>query len=180
MRKGRLICSGLRPGGYHQIARENGQPAPHFLRRAGDLASADPWAWHEIEPPAEVCMRRRRRVDVWLDGEVLQVDAHFRDSLWDVDGTELALHEYTLAASVDRTTRRIKGLSATPRVLPFPECPGAAPHAEQLVGMRVDAFRTSVQETLRELEACTHLNDMLRCLGEVHHLAELVERAGRT
>lgn len=43
--------------------------------------------------------------------------------------------------------------------------------------MRVDAFRTSVHETLRELEACTHLNDMLRCLGEVHHLADVVEPA---
>lgn len=177
MRKGRLICSGLRPNGYHQLAREQGNPSPHFVRLAGNLASPDPWAWHEIEAPADVCLRRRRRVDVWPRGEVLHVDAHFRDSFWDVDGTELALHEYTLGATVDRSTRRILTLEATPRVLPFPECPGAAPHAKQLVGMPVDAFRTSVQETLRELEACTHLNDMLRCLGEVHALADLVETA---
>jgi len=177
MRKGRIICSGLRPGGYHQITREAGEMNPHFLRRAGDLSSDDPWAWHEIEPPAEVCMRRRRRVDVSEDGEVLRVDAHFRDSMWDVDGTELALHEYTLDAVVDRSTRRIVAIEAVPRVLPFPECPGAAPHVAQLVGMPVDAFRTSVQETLRELEACTHLNDMLRCLGEVHALAAQLDGA---
>lgn len=176
MRKGRVICSGLRPGGYQEQARAQGNSTPHFLRPAGDLTSPDPWAWHEIEAPPEVCMRRRRRVDVWRRGGVLRVDAHFRDSLWDVDGTELALHEYTLESSVDRSTRRILDLVATPRVLPFPECPGAAPHAARLVGMPVDSFRTSVQETLRELEACTHLNDMLRCLGEVHALAELVEK----
>jgi hypothetical protein len=42
--------------------------------------------------------------------------------------------------------------------------------------MPVDGFRTSVQETLRELEACTHLNDMLRCLGEVPALAGIIEK----
>jgi len=179
MRKGRLICSGLRPGGYHQISREQGNQNSHFVRLAGDLTSPDEWAWHDIEPAPEVCMRRRRRVDVWPNEDLLQVDAHFRDSLWEVDGTELSLHEYTLVATVDRVTRRIESLEATPRVLPFPECPGAAPHASQLVGMTVDSFRTSVQETLRELEACTHLNDMLRCLGEVHALAQIVETASR-
>jgi hypothetical protein len=177
MRKGRLICSGLRPHGYHQLARENGNPSPHFVRLAGDLTSSDRWAWHEIEAPAEVCMRRRRRVDVWPHDDLLHIDAHFRDSFWDLDRTELALHEYTVGATIDRSTRRILTLEATPRVLPFPECPGAAPHAAQLVGMPVDAFRTSVQETLHELEACTHLNDMLRCLSEVHALADLVETA---
>jgi Protein of unknown function (DUF2889) len=152
-----------------------GTRARTFVRIAGNLTSTDPWAWHEIEAPAEVCMQRRRRVDVWPNDDVLHVDAHFRDSFWDVDRTELALHDYTLGATTDRSARRILTLEATPRVLPFPECPGAAPHAAQLVGMSVDTFRTSVQETLRELEACTHVNDMLRCLGEVHSLADLAE-----
>src|SRR5690606_6820017 len=101
-----------------------------------------------------------------------------RDSLWDVDGSELALHEYTLQARVDRDSRAITAIDATPRVLPFPECPGAAPHVTRLVGMPVGGLRTSVQDTLRELEACTHLNDMLRCLAEVHALAVEAERAG--
>lgn len=54
---------------------------------------------------------------------------------------------------------------ATLRVLPFPECTFAAPHAGQPVERPVSGFRTRVQET--ELRACTHLNDMLRCLAEV-------------
>ena len=62
-------------------------------------------------------------------------------------------------------------MRATPRVLPFPECPWAAHHTSQLVGHPVRTFRTDVQETLTEMECCTHLNDMLRCLAEVPALA---------
>lgn len=175
-RKGRVICSGLRPGGYHELRRAAQDPHPHFLRRAGNLDSVDPLAWHEIEPPEAVSMRRRRRVDIRPTQQTLEVDAHFRDSVWDLDGTELALHEYTLEAQVDRVTHQIVSIIAKPKVLPFPECPAAARHVEKLVGMSVDRFRTSVQETLRELEACTHLNDMLRCLGEVSALASAVDR----
>jgi hypothetical protein len=177
MRKGKIICSGLRPGGYHQTAREANLPDAHFLRKAGDLSSDDPWAWHDMEPPVLVMLRRRRRVDVWLEGDLIGVDAHFRDSVWEPDGTESALHEYTLEAHVERSSHRITDISAQPRVLPWPECPAAAPHVAQLVGMPVGGFRTSVQGTLRELEACTHLNDMLRCLAEVHALADHLERS---
>jgi hypothetical protein len=35
----------------------------------------------------------------------------------------------------------------------------------------VSSFRTRVQQTLTELRACTHLNDMLRSLAEVPALA---------
>lgn len=169
-RANRIICSGLRPGGYHAQRAEAGDYGGHHIRLAGDLDGNDPWAWHEIEPPAAVCLRRRRRVDVWRDGDDLAVDAHFRDSLWRWDGTEMALHEYTLQAVVD-PAGDVRQIAAQPRVLPFPECPWAAPHVASLVGMNVYGFRTSVQDTLTELRACTHLNDMLRCLAEVAALA---------
>ncbi len=175
VRKGRIICSGLRPDGVAQNTRAAGDLTAHYLRSAGDLTSADPFAWHVIEPPAEVCMRRRRRVDVWVEGHDLVLDAHFRDSLWAVDGSELALHEYSLTGAVDRTTNRITEIHAEPRVLPWPECPGAVPHVSQLVGLQVGGFRTSVQDTLQGLECCTHLNDMLRCLAEVHTLGSLLD-----
>jgi hypothetical protein len=38
----------------------------------------------------------------------------------------------------------------------------------------VRSFRTDVQSTLTELQACTHLNDMLRCLAEVPALAAAI------
>jgi hypothetical protein len=171
-RDGRTICSGLRPGGYHEVSREQGNPLPHFLRCTGDLSDPnDPWAWHDIEPAPDVCMRRRRRVDAWRSGSTITVDAHFRDSLWDVHHDELAVHEYTLEATIDAGSSVLQSIVAVPRVLPFPECPWAAPHASMLVGMPVGGFRTSVQDTLTELQCCTHLNDMVRCLAEVPVLA---------
>jgi hypothetical protein len=175
-RDGRVVCSGLRPGGYHQVSRERGVDLSHFLRLAGDLsAPKDSWAWHEIEPAPTVCMRRRRRLDVWWSGEQIAVDGHFRDSTWDRDHVELSLHEYTLQATIDPASHALRSIDTQARVLPFPECPWAAPHTVELVGMSVDGFRTSVQDTLTELHCCTHLNDMLRGLAEVPVLARSIE-----
>ena len=174
MRKGRIICSGLRPNGFMQIKRERGEFAVHFLRTAGDLTSDDPWAWHDIEPAPEYCMRRRRRIDAWREGDAIAIDVHFRDSLWNVDHVELALHEYTVQAKVDLATGTLEEIEALPRVLPFPECPWAAPNATMLVGHDIGGFRTDVQRTLTELQCCTHLNDMLRGLTEVPRFASAV------
>jgi hypothetical protein len=172
LRKGRIICSGLRPGGWAQTAREHGSDQAHAIRLAGDLLVADdPLAWHAFPERPPVAMRRHRRVDVRPEGDTLFIDAFFRDSCWEPDGTEMALHEYTVVSEVDAATHTLKAVRATPHVLPFPECQWAAPHVDQLVGMPVDGFRTSVQETLVELQCCTHLNDMLRCLAEVPALA---------
>jgi hypothetical protein len=171
VRKGRIICSGLRPGGYAQQAREGAGVGGLFIRTAGDLVSDDEWAWHEMQPPDGITMRRRRRIDAWRDGDAVAVDVHFRDSVWDPGGAELALHEYTVQATIDLEAGTLRGVEAVPRVLPFPECPWAAPHAAQLVGLDVGGFRTDVQQTLTELDCCTHLNDMLRGLTEVRRFA---------
>ena len=76
------------------------------------------------------------------------------------------------AVLVTASDLTLVSVEATPRALPFPECRWAAPNAERLVGMPVDRFRTTVQETLTQLQACTHLNDMLRCLAEVPALVQ--------
>jgi Protein of unknown function (DUF2889) len=173
-RDGRIICSGLRPGGYYEDKREHSDGRlPHYLRRAGDLdRSDDPWAWHPVEAAPAVCMRRRRRIDAWRKGPDIELDLHFRDSLWDAGHVELAVHEYTVRATIEERSHVLTSIDAVPRVLPFPECPWAAPHASELVGMEVDGFRTRVQETLAELHCCTHLNDALRGLAEMPVLVE--------
>jgi hypothetical protein len=83
----------------------------------------------------------------------------------------MALHEYEVAARVDASSGALRSVSAIPHVLPFPECPSAAPNVVRLAGMPVRIFRGEVQRTLTELDCCTHLNDMLRCLAEVPVLA---------
>ena len=172
VRKGRVICSGLRPGGWAQTAKEAGHDHDHDIQPAGDISTPDdPWGWHEWPERPPVCMRRHRRIDVRPEAGELVVDAFFRDSCWEPDGSEIVLHEYQVAARVDAATGTLVDVRATPRVLPFPECPWAAHHTSQLVGHPVRTFRTDVQETLTEMECCTHLNDMLRCLAEVPTLA---------
>jgi hypothetical protein len=167
-RDGRIICSGLRPDGYYEQAKERGDPLPHFLRTAAPLEEAgDPWAWHEVDEAPAVCMRRRRRIDAWREEAEIRIDLHFRDSLWSAQHVETVVHEYTVQAGIDSVTGTLTSIDATPRVLPFPECPLAAPHATELVGRPVATFRVSVQDTLTELHCCTHLNDAIRGLAEV-------------
>jgi hypothetical protein len=179
IRKGKVICSGLRPGGWAQTARANGHDQMHAVRPAGDISTPDdPWGWHELPERPPVSMRRHRRIDVVPESSVLHVDAFFRDSCWDREGAEMALHEYTVRADVDAASGTLAAVTATPSVLPFPECPWAAPHVTKLVGLPVSTFRTGVQETLTELECCTHLNDMLRCLAEVGALASRIGSPG--
>jgi hypothetical protein len=175
VRKGRIICSGLRPGGTAQLAISDGLQDVHAVRQAGALTTGDDLlAWHEFPERPVVCMRRHRRVDVIPDGDALVVDAFFRDSSWEPDGTELALHEYSVSARVDADSLTLADVSARPHVLPFPECQWAPEHVTLLVGRPVESFRTDVQTTLAELQACTHLNDMLRCLAEVPALARAI------
>lgn len=177
-RKGKIICSGLRPGGSAQQAFAGERESVHAIRTAGALVDDDDaLAWHEFPERPVVSMRRHRRVDVTpIDGG-LEVDAFFRDSYWEPDGTEMALHEYNVAATVDAATLTLASVQATPRVLPFPECQWAPEHAVLMVGRPIDTFRTQVQTTLTELQACTHLNDMLRCLTEVPALAAAITAA---
>jgi len=176
VRKGRIVCSGLRPDGSAQIALGTTGGPGIALRRAGDLViTDDPWGWHEFPEHPPVCMRRHRRIDVRPDGDSLVVELFFRDSLWAPDGTQLAIHEYTVDAEVDATNHTLRSVRAHPRVLPFPECQWAAPHVDLLIGLEVTSFRTQVQETLFELQCCTHLNDMLRGLAEVPSLVAALD-----
>src|SRR5215207_1963175 len=174
-RKGKIICSGLRPGGSAQQAFAGEAESVHAIRTAGALVTDDDaLAWHEFPERPVVSMRRHRRVDVTPVDGALEIDAFFRDSYWEPDGTEMALHEYNVAARVDATELTLVDVTATPRVLPFPECQWAPEHVVLLVGRPVQSFRADVQTTLTELQACTHLNDMLRCLTEVPALAAAI------
>jgi hypothetical protein len=176
IRNGPALCSGLRAGGYNDISFDRKIAWPHHFRIAGDLDNPrDPWSWHDLDPAPEVCFRRRRRIDVRRDPNTIEVDAHYRDSVWGDKHTELSLHEYSLQSTIDPQTLSLLSVTVTPRVLPFPECPAASQHATNLVGMGVDEFRETVANTLRGLECCTHLNDMLRGLAEVPTLVQMLD-----
>jgi hypothetical protein len=167
------ICSGFRPGSSALLPDGTMSGIPHNVVPVPPLAAGDdPMGWHRLAPPPPVAMRRARRIDVWLDGDgELVIDAMFRDSTWEPDGTEIGVHEYELHATADPAGGRLTSVEAVPRVLPFAECPVAAPNVAWLVGAPLRGLRTEVLARLRTTDCCTHLNDALRALAEVPVLA---------
>ena len=131
------ICSGFQSGS--SALRSDGSDHPHNQNTAhpGPLADpADPLGWHELDEPPVPAMRRARRIDVWDEDGTLGIDAMFRDSAWDPDGSEVVVHEYQMLGQADRATGRLLSVTAVPRVLPYAECPGAAPNASRMAGHR--------------------------------------------
>jgi DUF2889 family protein len=166
------ICAGFRPGSSALNADGTMSNIEHNIVPTAPLVDPDdPDGWHTLDPPPPIATRRARRIDVRVDGDQFVVDAMFRDNSWQPDGTEIAVHEYSLAATAHRATGVLTSVHAEPRVLPYRECPAAAPNASRLVGQPLRGLRASVLATLRDTDCCTHLNDALRALAEVPVLA---------
>jgi len=129
----------------------------------------DPLAWHHLADPAAGTVRRRRRTDVTPsgDGGRAAVDAMFRDTYVEPDGSLSVLHEYAVVATVDRRRGSLTSVVADPRVLPATECPSAAASATLMVGAPVADLRALVRRDLRGTGTCTHLNDLLRSMADV-------------
>lgn len=165
------VCSGWRSEGAMMTSIRSGDGVPVTLGpRAPDLtgqADDDPLGWHTIGPLAIGAMRRIRLLDVLPGSDAWDVVAMFRDTHTGPDGTETVLHEYSLTASIDADTGIFTTCRAVPRVLPWAECPVAAASADRLVGRPAKAVRDFVRSDLRGISTCTHLNDLLRSLGDV-------------
>lgn len=119
------VCTGWKEGGVLAIAAAGGRPmlgegppAPSLSRHGDDHA------WHELAVLAVHDMRRRRRLDLVVDGNAIVFDALFRDSLREASGIETVVHEYGVTGLIDRADRIVRRLTVTPRVLPGPDCPG--------------------------------------------------------
>jgi hypothetical protein len=137
----------------------------------------DPEGWHDFTPQdGAIGMRRARRIDVWRD-DLIRIDAGFQDSATHPDGGRVAIHEYHLAATADPVTGKMLTIEVEPRVLPFPECPGASTSADRILGAALGDLRAEVLKTFPGTLGCTHLNDMLRSLAEVPALVARLEAA---
>jgi hypothetical protein len=170
------LCAGFRVGGTMEASLdEHGHP-PIIT---GPVALAvetpdDGLGWHDFDSLPAHAMRRRRRIDVYddaLDG-LVHVDVFFRDSHMGDDGVEHAVHEYTVVATVDPQSMRFVSCEATPRVLPWVDCPEAAASAGRLAGMPVTGLRPEVRSKFVGPSTCTHLNDVLRGLEDVEWLVD--------
>ena len=166
------ICSGFREGSSALHADGTLKGISENVADAPPLADpADPIGWHELGGHPDMAMRRARRIDVWVEDGMLEVDAMFRDSCWEPDGREIIVHEYQILAQADATTGVLLSVQAQPRVLPYPECPVVAPNAALMNGTPLRSLRAEVLDRLRTTDCCTHLNDGLRALAEVPILA---------
>jgi hypothetical protein len=166
------ICSGWRSDGTMMVSLASGKglPVPVGPPAPRLEPEDDPSGWHHIADLGPNSMRRRRLVDVtW--GDPLVVSAMFRDTHRSGDGEETVLHEYTVDATVDPETLVVRRCEATPRSLPWDECPLAAASAERLTGQRAGDLRSFVRSDLTGITTCTHLNDLLRSLAAVAALA---------
>lgn len=160
------ICTGFSTGSK-ALDEDTGSADNHKASPVPPLPNPDdPEGWHPLPPDSGVSMRRARRLDVWLDGDI-HIDAGFQDSASAPQGGRIAVHEYSLRVCADPQTLRIKSLQATPHVLPYAECPGAVANIQRLCGKHLAELRTEVLETLPRQLGCTHLNDALRALAEV-------------
>ena len=128
---------------------------------------------HTVEPLRAHGMRRFRRLDLAPNGDF---DAHFRDTHVDGDGVETIVHEYTVDGAVDASSRTVASVSATVRVLPWQECPGAIGSASRIAGMTLSTLRSRVRGEFVGTSTCTHLNDTLRAIADLDALLDL--RAG--
>lgn len=172
------ICAGWASDAtmMQEIARVGRIPTPIGPEAPRLERDDDSLSWHPIEALGPGTMRRRRRIDV-VSGDILHVDAMFRDSHVDEDGLETIVHEYSLDATVEPVELVVTGCEAKARVLPWTECPRAAASAGRLEGHPVASLRTFVRQQLTGTTTCTHLNDLLRSLADVAPLARDLARA---
>jgi hypothetical protein len=171
------ICSGFRPGASSLNPDGSQSGIEHAVAAVPPLTDpADPIGWHELPARPPMAMRRARRIDVWRDGDTLHIDAMFRDGCWEPDGTEIAVHEYQVLATAGADDGRLRSVEALPRVLPFAECPLAAPNVTVLKDVAMPDLREVVLDRLKGVPGCTHLNDALRALAEVPVLAAALGR----
>lgn len=170
------VCSGWKADGIKvralneglgMIARLGG-PAP-------SLVSDDLLAWHPLDVLTKPgSMRRRRRLDVHIEGDTIHVEGMFRDTLIEADGVDTVVHEYALTATIDRATLTITAVAPDGRALPGLDCPAATASAQRIVGSPLGTVRQMVRDQFDGPTTCTHLNDELRALGDLHALVGLL------
>ena len=176
------VCAGWAEAGSMMVHIRGQREIP---TPDGPEVPADREGWHTMPDLAAGALRRQRLIER-TGGEVW---AMFRDTYARPDGTTSVLHEYTVKALVSDDSSddissgggceggdsggrggRIVACVATPRVLPWAECPQAAASAGRLVGQRVGDLRSLVRDDLVGTSTCTHLNDLLSSLFQAGRL----------
>lgn len=173
----RGVCIGLAEGSSALDAHDFPKLEEQYYAVVPSLVrSDDPASWHALPTLAGPAMRRARWIDVHRHDAELIAEAGFQDSALRPDGARLAVHEYRVSAAAEAHSGRILDITATPYVLPHEDCPAAVLNLGRLKGESLNTLRVTVPEMLARTEGCTHLNDVVRALAGVQHMAKLLER----
>lgn len=177
------ICTGFQTGSS-ALDEKTGSSLNHRCSAVLALANPDdPAGWHTMpDQSTRVSMRRARRVDVWIDKQI-NIEVMFQDSAsvpGSPDPERIAIHEYSIAITANPDSQLIETITATPHILPYPECPGAAANMDKLIGHSLENLRTTVLKELRRSLGCTHLNDALRSAAEVPQMLKLLNTQTQT
>jgi hypothetical protein len=170
-------CAGFITGGVLMNSFEAGDTAVVTGPTAPDLNDPnDLDGWHHMPPLPLYGMRRRRRIDVYNTDtpSVVAVDAMFRDTFVRADSVETIIHEYTVRAAVQSGI--VLSCEASPRVLPWQECPGAVDSARRITGLPLAQLHSWVRNELEGPTTCTHLNDLLRSVADAAALIRELEQ----
>ncbi|MGK2911708.1 MAG: DUF2889 domain-containing protein, partial [Sphingobium sp.] len=165
------VCIGFRPGSSALDLEGRYALGPDATPVPPIEHIEDPQGWHSLPQLDGPNMRRLRRIDVWRESGLIQIDATFQDSAALPQGGRMCLHEYVIRATADAHAGTLLTLEADPRTLPYPECPAATVNMHALVGTPLAEMRVTVPALLRKTAGCTHLNDALRALADVPRLA---------
>jgi hypothetical protein len=165
------LCAGYQADGVMQWIDRQGWVPTVYGPKTPAVVTDD--AWPDLADLPPNAMRRHRLLDVArvADGTV-RVYAWFRDVFQRPDGERTIVHEYEIDATIDPATATVLEIVATPRVLPWRECPQAAASAERLRGTSLANVREDVRAGFVGRSTCTHLNDQLRSLADVVELAQ--------
>ena len=166
------VCAGFAPGSSALDADGSARQDIQSACPVGPLVNpGDPDGWHRLANQDAVGMRRARRIDIWREDKETRIDAGFQDSATSPGGGRVAVHEYRIDASAS-VDGKLSALTVEARILPYRECPNAAPNAQKLLGRRLQNFRLAVLRELPGTLGCTHLNDVLRALADVPGLMQ--------
>src|SRR5690606_22703765 len=114
---------------------------------------------------------RARRVDMWLAGDSIMLDASFQDSASTEEGdSRLCVHEYSIKASLDRATKTLVAIEATPHILPFAECPYAVRNITTLIGRPAQVLPEQDSIQRQKDKDFTHMHDAISSIGAVSML----------
>ena len=154
------VCFGFAPGSSSLTAELGSTDRVQVVTSL--VHPDEPSGWHPFPESPEMSMRRARRIDVWVDGDVIRVDSSFQDSSGDPEYGRVAVHEYGLTATIDR---RRPGPSR--RWRPTPACCRSwnvrtrSTTSGSWSGSRSGSCAPRVPELLGKTMGCTHLNDAL-------------------